>query len=607
MIQNKNEFSTEDDSDMIESKNNILNKNENPEIIIEKVLIFIYNQNINQEKSKKEELDKELCQNQIKKLCLKYEEYYIVLLLLKSIRKLINKYKEILFEIPCISKILKEKKYLEYPERSNSQNNKTYKISQNIVRFKSEYNNITNRSNPKYKGHYSALKTLFSELYNIKNCLKNSGPIIEKVFEIPLSQFEKFSIKECEKEDYLKILIRNKFISNEIKKNKNSEINKIIEEITKGNYSNVKMMTEKIKLFNKIHQSRKNFHKILEIGSSVDEKYPEDAQPIEELRYNHFNNFINLEDNNSNSNYCLSTEGDGNKMDFDIIEEQSITDNNLANFNIMNFENNINNLEEEDEEKDDINENENDINNEIFNAIKERNNIDNQTKSIKQAMTKINKVNQINTININDNDKILDMPNLFTKNNNKENIEKKFSFNSKKYKQNNTSNIISQNKNNIRNYKPKKEYANILKNERIIRDKEQFLFKNITNLNIKNKKENNGNKIENTNKNIKIEKKEIPSDIDDLVKYIVNDDKKDTQNKRKKKKKKKTKKKNKNEIEENKEEENLIIEEKKEKEMYNEINEVKKNLFENSINRFKIHKIKFKYNPKWLEKISKET
>ena len=115
------------------------------------------------------------------------------------------------------------------------------------------------------------------------------------------------------------------------------------------------------------------------------------------------------------------------------------------------------------------------------------------------------------------------------------------------------------------------------------------------------KKENNKSK-----KSIKIDKNEIPNDIDDLVKYIVNDDKdkNETQNK-KKKKNKKRKKKNKNEIKEDKKEEKE--EDIQEKEQNDEIDEIKQDLVKNSINRFKIHKIKFKYRPKWLNKISKNS
>jgi hypothetical protein len=45
-------------------------------------------------------------------------------------------------------------------------------------------------------------------------------------------------------------------------------------------------------------------------------------------------------------------------------------------------------------------------------------------------------------------------------------------------------------------------------------------------------------------------------------------------------------------------------EKEKEEEEDEEINEVKKDILKNSINRFKIHKIKFNYGPNWLVKLS---
>ena len=111
------------------------------------------------------------------------------------------------------------------------------------------------------------------------------------------------------------------------------------------------------------------------------------------------------------------------------------------------------------------------------------------------------------------------------------------------------------------------------------------------------KKESNES-IKSNNKKI-----DIPNDIDDLVKYIEKDDK--NENAGKKKKKNKKKKKKKNEIKEDKKEENN--EDFGESNKKDEIDDIKQDLLKNSINRFKIHKIKFKYRPKWLQKISKNS
>jgi len=609
MKQNRNEFYIEEENTILyesnnidNSKNSIFNKNEELSEIIEKILIYIYNQNINSDKTKKEEFDINLYQNEINNLCKKYENYYIILILLKSIRKLINKYREILIEHPNITEIFHGKLYKDFNKRSNSQSDKISKNMKNTNYFKKS--NIIYRSFPKYNNCNPGIRTLFVELYNIKQCLTKSAPIIEKIFETPLSTMDKFSIEQCQKEEYLNILIHDGSIYNEIKKNKDPKLNNILHEITEGNNSITKIMTEKIKKLNGIHKSKKNFEKLLKIsetGSSIDEKYPEECEAIGGFSFSNYSNFISEDD--IKNNYFLSNESYEDNLDFEIIENQNLKDNTFQNFNMIQFENNITNLEEEEIIENDIN-----INNEIINKIKER--VIGQSETIRQNIIKTNKINGINNINninsitINENNNFLDMPNLFvknTKNINKENLEKAFNFTQK----NNITNIINQNINNInneRNTKSKRGYVTIINDDKFIKEKEDK-----KNLNINNKKENNDINKSKNNKNFKVEKKEIPSDIDDLVKYIVNDDKKETQNKKKKKNRKKTKKKNKNEIENNneKDETNLDVEDKLEKEENDEIDKIKQSLLSNSINRYKIHKFKFKYRPKWIEKISK--
>ena len=143
---NINEFSTEEEtpSESINSSTNniLLYRNDQPNIIIEKVLISIYNQNINPDNSSKEELDMGLCFEQVKKLCSKYEEYHIVLLLLKGIRSLIYKYREIILKLPNIEEIKGKENYFEYPPRSNSYKNKFPKGLDTVIMtadFESNY------------------------------------------------------------------------------------------------------------------------------------------------------------------------------------------------------------------------------------------------------------------------------------------------------------------------------------------------------------------------------------------------------------------------------------------------------------------------------------
>jgi len=180
----------------------------------------------------------------------------------------------------------------------------------------------------------------------------------------------------------------------------------------------------------------------------------------------------------------------------------------------------------------------------------------------------------LNKLNIREDNKYIDIPNLLKTDlsnlSNKEHIEK----------------IISLNKNSDL----KKIYEKNINN--ISKQRKKITKKNRT------KKESNES-IKSNNKKIDI----IPNDIDDLVKYIEKDDKNENTGKKKKKNKKK-KKKNKNEIKEEKKDE---IEDDENTEQKNEIDGIKEDLLKNSINRFKIHKIKFKYRPKWLNKISKNS
>jgi len=101
-------------------------------------------------------------------------------------------------------------------------------------------------------------------------------------------------------------------------------------------------MIEKINLFYNIYKSKINFEKnlkIAEIGSSVDEKYPEEAEPIPEL--NNLSRYLNRDENSSNNSSAILSNG---------FEE---------NFNVKNFD------------KLDIEEMEEDEKNEILNRSKD--------------------------------------------------------------------------------------------------------------------------------------------------------------------------------------------------------------------------------------------
>ena len=510
---------------------------EKPELIIEKILINIFNKYIAPVNVDMDYSEIETHKKKIQLLCRQQEKSKIVYILLIKIRSLIKKYREKLFELPNIIE-LREKIFQKYYKRSHSFNKI---ISDNYINFALDRPSI-NHSFSKTKkmifNYYLTVKNLFCELKNIKNCLRRTAPIIEKIFELPLSKYEKFSIWECEKEDYLKILIHDNFIRNQISKSKNSYLNEIISEITEEDDNmNLTEMTDRIDYFNLIEEYKKknidDMLKLSKVGSSIDTRFPEDAKPLN-----------NYKEESYEKNKRIIAEDRDSKFSF---EEADIDD-------FPNSEDPIND----------------DINNfkqiTLIKAISK-----NKTREINQGILT---GKTINKLNIREDNKYIDIPNLLKTDlsnlSNKEHIEK----------------IISLNKNSDL----KKIYEKNINN--ISKQRKKITKKNRT------KKESNES-IKSNNKKIDI----IPNDIDDLVKYIEKDDKNENTGKKKKKNKKK-KKKNKNEIKEEKKDE---IEDDENTEQKNEIDGIKEDLLKNSINRFKIHKIKFKYRPKWLNKISKNS
>ena len=509
---------------------------EKPELIIEKILINIFNKYIAPVNVDMDYSEIETHKKKIQLLCRQQEKSKIVYILLIKIRSLIKKYREKLFELPNIIE-LREKIFQKYYKRSHSFNKI---ISDNYINFALDRPSI-NHSFSKTKkmifNYYLTVKNLFCELKNIKNCLRRTAPIIEKIFELPLSKYEKFSIWECEKEDYLKILIHDNFIRNQISKSKNSYLNEIISEITEEDDMNLTEMTDRIDYFNLIEEYKKknidDMLKLSKVGSSMDTRFPEDAKPLN-----------NYKEESYKENKRIIAEDRDSKFSF---EEADIDD-------FPNSEDPIND----------------DINNfkhiTLIKAISK-----NKTREINQGILT---GKTINKLNIREDNKYIDIPNLLKTDlsnlSNKEHIEK----------------IISLNKNSDL----KKIYEKNINN--ISKQRKKITKKNRT------KKESNET-IKSNNKKIDI----IPNDIDDLVKYIEKDDKNENTGKKKKKNKKK-KKKNKNEIKEEKKDE---IEDDENTEQKNEIDGIKEDLLKNSINRFKIHKIKFKYRPKWLNKISKNS
>ena len=91
-----------------------------------------------------------------------------------------------------------------------------------------------------------------------------------------------------QKKDYLKLLIHDNFIRNQIGRTNNWNLYKIINEITEDDDKNLSSMTDAINYFKLIEELKKiNIDvllKISEIGWSIDIRFPEDAEPKSKLK-----------------------------------------------------------------------------------------------------------------------------------------------------------------------------------------------------------------------------------------------------------------------------------------------------------------------------------
>ena len=318
----ENNSSSEDENTTISNiKDILLDIVEDPNTIIEKILIKIFNKIIINRNDIEENFIS-FHTKKVKDLCQKHLKKNIILFLFLNLRNIIQKYRRKLFEIPSIIEL--RKNYFQKNEfRSYSYKEK---YSKKFLNFAVDRNPAVCRKSPE-KGknfdYYLVIKNLFNKLLGIKNCLRKASPIIEKIFEYPLSEFEVFSIFDCAKEDFLKILIHDDFIWSEIVKNKKSQLTGLIQEILEDleeDSFHVNVSENKIEYYKNFTRKTLKFGKV---KSSTDSRTPEDAIIIRNLLEEEEEKIIN------------------NESDFDaeknIGDNFDIKNNNFSNINMIRF------------------------------------------------------------------------------------------------------------------------------------------------------------------------------------------------------------------------------------------------------------------------------
>ena len=493
---------------------------------IGKILINIYKNSFNKTTHKNKIDDKNEVlkyKKNIEMLCLKYDNNKIIFILLTEIRRLISKCFENIVEMPFISQLYNKKLNIKDNEKFFLEQSEEF-VSKKYIDFRVEQKNRRSKSlNKAYVefNYYNSVESLFKQLIKMKDFLKETAPMIEQIFENPLKEFEKFSIYDCEKEEYYDKIVNNPFIFGEININRFTKLNDLIIKLLNDYDKNNVLMTQKIEFFQKSmersHKNQLNDLILSEVGSSIEERYPEDAKPDEEI----------IE---KGSEFYFPS-----NIDFDIekLLEKITHEHNKKEEEIST------------------------------------------TEFIKSKGEK----------------KYFEIPKILKK---KEEIQGGIADSSDNI-QNDIEFNIPKKMNLINNYdKPRMIPSKPSKKPDIISYPSKCP-----------KKE----KVSNKQQIKKNEKKEIPSDIDDLVKYIENDNinnnnKKETETKKKKRNRKKNKKKKNENKDDNKGDDSKIKEDIKYSRYNEEIEEIKKDLLNYSINRFEIHKVKFKYTQSWLEKLA---
>ena len=160
--------------------------------------------------------------------------FFVLQILSKKMKELINKYKEKIFEISDISKI-----YKNYQRKQNNESNNDLSHEYFSINSKNKNNQNNNNSNNntqnsllisqiKNKKNYHNLlelvqkeinenkitDTLLRELINIKETLQQSSFEINQIFKYPLSLLKiKFSMEQIQLEAFNKILVKDELIS----------------------------------------------------------------------------------------------------------------------------------------------------------------------------------------------------------------------------------------------------------------------------------------------------------------------------------------------------------------------------------------------------------
>lgn len=156
-------------------------------------------------------------------------------------KELIVRYRDKIFQKKNISTLHDLHKSL----RSNKSLSLDHHLSQ---RFKQQYhikhNTKRNMTIDNTSEIRKATKLIVFELRNIKRTLIRSSRDIEEIFITPKKTFNRFSIEQCQREEFVNTLVKNHFIQFLIRSNKDAELISDINEIEEDKNKNLSQMSD---------------------------------------------------------------------------------------------------------------------------------------------------------------------------------------------------------------------------------------------------------------------------------------------------------------------------------------------------------------------------
>ena len=193
--------------------------------------------------------------------------------MLSKIHELIGRYRTKIFEIGDI-KNLRDSFYRSKIKKTKSPTHflppKIYTSKFDLPSSNRQHISYLN-SFPQTKDHLnkSTIRTIFSELRNIKRSLIKSAKDIEEIFKYPKARFSSFSIDLCQREEYLTTLVNDKFIQLLISENREEEFDILIAEIEEDRKKNITQMSDFLNYLQNCSISDEDTNSMKEIDDDI--------------------------------------------------------------------------------------------------------------------------------------------------------------------------------------------------------------------------------------------------------------------------------------------------------------------------------------------------